>query len=51
MLQVAMRALGFEAKKADVLRILKDYDRQNTGKIGFTDFRDVSKSTCVVCKL
>jgi len=38
-----MRALGFEAKKSDVLQILKDYDRQNTGRIGFTDFSDVSK--------
>ena len=38
-----MRALGFEAKKSDVLQILKDYDRQNTGRIGFTDFSDISK--------
>ncbi|XP_063036063.1 centrin-3 isoform X2 [Agelaius tricolor] len=29
-LKVAMRALGFDVKKADVLKILKDYDREST---------------------
>ena len=48
-LQVAMRALGFEAKKADVLKILKDCDHQSTGKIVFSDFQDVSK--CQSCVL
>jgi len=38
-----MRALGFEAKKTDVLKILKDYDHQSTGKIVFSDFQDVSE--------
>lgn len=42
--QVAIRALGFEVKKADVLRILKDYDRDGTGKITFQDFTEVSES-------
>jgi centrin-3 len=41
-MQVAMRALGFDVKKADVLKILKDYDRQSTGKIVFNDFKEVS---------
>lgn len=41
--QVAMRALGFEVKKADVLKIMKDYDRESTGKITFDDFNEVSK--------
>ncbi|XP_073770075.1 centrin-3 isoform X1 [Danio rerio] len=36
-----MRALGFEVKKVDVLKILKDYDREGTGKISFEDFREV----------
>lgn len=40
-LKVAMRALGFEVKKVDVLKILKDYDREGTGKITFEDFREV----------
>lgn len=38
-----MRALGFEVKKADVLKIMKDYDRESTGKISFDDFNEVSK--------
>ncbi|XP_041317640.1 centrin-3 isoform X1 [Pyrgilauda ruficollis] len=40
-LKVAMRALGFDVKKADVLKILKDYDRESTGKITFEDFNEV----------
>lgn len=36
-----MRALGFDVKKADVLKILKDYDRDSTGKITFEDFSEV----------
>ncbi len=38
-----MRALGFDVKKSDVLKILKDYDREATGKIAFEDFQEVSK--------
>eukprot|EP00112_Aurelia_sp_Birch-Aquarium-sp1_P001086 Seg1111.2 transcript_id=Seg1111.2/GoldUCD/mRNA.D3Y31 product=Centrin-3 protein_id=Seg1111.2/GoldUCD/D3Y31 len=40
-LKVAMRALGFDVKKPDVLKILKDYDREATGKISFEDFQEV----------
>lgn len=36
-----MRALGFEVKKADVLKILRDYDREGSGSIGFEDYNDV----------
>ena len=43
--QVAIRALGFEVKKADVLKILKDYDKEGKGKITFQDFNEISKST------
>lgn len=39
--QVAMRALGFDVKKADVLKIMKDYDREASGKITFDDFNEV----------
>lgn len=38
-----MRALGFEVKKVDVLKILKDYDREGTGKITFEDFKEVGE--------
>jgi centrin-3 len=38
-----MRALGFDVKKADVLKILRDYDREGTGKISFEDFNEVSR--------
>ncbi|XP_071826510.1 centrin-3 [Apostichopus japonicus] len=40
-LKVAMRALGFEVKKADVLKVMRDYDREETGKITFEDFKEV----------
>ena len=38
-----MRALGFDVKKADVLKVLRDYDREETGKISYEDFNEVSK--------
>ena len=38
-----MRALGFEVKKVDVLKILKDYDREGNGKITFEDFKEVGE--------
>lgn len=38
-----MRALGFEVKKVDVLKILKDYDREGNGKITFEDFSEVGE--------
>ncbi|CAK8686979.1 centrin-3-like [Clavelina lepadiformis] len=40
-LKVAMRALGFDVKKADVLKVLRDYDREGTGSISFDDYNDV----------
>lgn len=40
-LKVALKALGFDVKKADVLKILKDYDREGTGKINYDDFTEV----------
>lgn len=47
--QVAMRALGFEVKKVDVLKILKDYDREGNGKITFEDFSEVCKFAFPAC--
>ncbi|KAF4713679.1 Centrin-3, partial [Perkinsus olseni] len=32
-LKVCMRALGFDVKKAEVLELMRDYDRQQTGSI------------------
>ena len=43
-----MRALGFDVKKADVLKIMKDYDREASGKISFDDFNEVSKYQNIV---
>uniref|UniRef100_A0A8D2B2K3 Centrin 3 n=1 Tax=Sciurus vulgaris TaxID=55149 RepID=A0A8D2B2K3_SCIVU len=50
-LKVAMRALGFDVKKADVLKILKDYDREATGKITFEDFNEVGVYFNNLCNL
>ncbi len=40
-LKVAMRALGFEVKKEEVQRIMNEYDRTNSGEIGFDDFMEI----------
>jgi centrin-3 len=40
---VAMRALGFDVKKAEVLKILREFDKEGQGLIDFTDFSKVSK--------
>ncbi|KAJ3333039.1 Calcium-binding component of the spindle pole body (SPB) half-bridge [Blyttiomyces sp. JEL0837] len=40
-LKVAMRALGFDVKKAEVLKILREYDKDGQGLIDFDDFNKV----------
>lgn len=40
-LKVAMRALGFEAKKEEVTRLLKDADKEDSGKISLENFTKV----------
>lgn len=40
-LKVSMRALGFDVKKVEVQKILKDYDRQGDGLISERDFTEV----------
>ena len=50
-LQVAIRALGFEVKKADVLKIMKDCDKEGKGKITFQDFSEISKYVSSVLKV
>jgi hypothetical protein len=43
-LKVAMRALGFDLKKAEVLKLLRDHDKTNHGLMDFEDFAKIS--TC-----
>lgn len=40
-LKVAMRALGFDVKKAEVLKILREFDKDGPGLIEFDDFQKV----------
>ena len=40
-LKVAMRALGFDAKKEEIKRILTDVDKNGEGVISFEDFYDI----------
>lgn len=42
-LKVAMRALGFDLKKAEVLKLLRDHDHKNEGVMGWDDFFRVSE--------
>lgn len=41
-LKVAMRALGFDMKKAEVLKILRDHDKSGHGLMEFEDFAKIS---------
>ena len=36
-----MRALGFDVKKQEVLNLMKEYDRDNTGQIEYHDFLEI----------
>lgn len=42
-LKVAMRALGFDLKKAEVLKILRDHDHKGEGLMEWDDFLRVSE--------
>ena len=42
-LKVAMRALGFDLKKPEVLKILRDHDRRGNGLMEFEDFAKISE--------
>lgn len=44
-LKVAMRALGFDLKKAEVLKLLRDHDKDNVGLMEFQDFAKISEYT------
>ena len=41
-LKVAMRALGFELKKAEVLKLIRDHDRQGDDLMEYDDFVKIS---------
>ncbi|XP_077594210.1 centrin-3-like isoform X1 [Stigmatopora nigra] len=41
-LKMAMRALGLEVKKEDVMQILNEFDHDESGRINFNDFREVA---------
>ncbi len=41
-LKVAMRALGFDLKKAEVLKLLREHDRRGDGLMEFEDFNKIS---------
>jgi Ca2+-binding EF-hand superfamily protein len=36
-----MRALGFTVQKQEVMKIMKEYDRNQTGKISYADFAEI----------
>ena len=40
-LKVAMRALGFQVKKPEVLRLVEQHDVQRTGTIGQASFLEI----------
>lgn len=44
-LKVAMRALGFDLKKAEVLKILRDHDKTGQHLMEFEDFAKISMSS------
>ncbi len=50
-LKVAMRALGFDYKKAEVLKILRDHDKSGHGLMEFDDFATISASSFAFCLL
>ena len=40
-LKVAMRALGFDVKKAEVSDLMRQYDKEGSGKIEYQDFLEI----------
>lgn len=41
-LKVALRALGFDMKKAEVVKMMRDNDRQGDGLMDFDSFQKIS---------
>lgn len=46
-----MRALGFDLKKPEVLKILRDHDKQGQGLIEFAEFDKVSEFQPIICPI
>ncbi len=44
---MSLRALGFDVKKPEVLKMIKDYDREGNGKITQRDFFTIGVCGCV----
>ena len=40
-LKVAMRALGFDVKKQEVLNLMREFDREGSGQIEYPDFLEI----------
>ncbi|KAL7066340.1 putative centrin protein [Cryptosporidium serpentis] len=40
-LKVAMRALGFDIKKTQVLEIMREYDKNGSGYVDYKDFMEI----------
>jgi centrin-3 len=40
-LKVAMRALGFDVKKQEVIKLMRDYDREETGSVNYNGFYEI----------
>jgi len=47
-LKVAIRALGFDIKKMEVIQLIKEYDTQGSGQIQFPDFLDISNKLILI---
>lgn len=47
MLQVLMRALGFNVKKQEVVKLAHEVDPTNNGTINYEGFLEISKYLCL----
>lgn len=45
---MALRALGFEYKKPEILKLIKDHDKTGTGRIEFNEFNKLGISHFLV---
>lgn len=41
-IKVILRALGFDVKKQEVLSLIKEYDREETGVVEYSDYVELS---------
>ena len=46
-----MRALGFDVKKAEVMKLMQEFDRNDTGQITYQDFVEISTCLALVLPL